>query len=88
MSKSADSDMSRINIMDDKDTIRQKIKRAKSDGTSGLEFNNPDRPECHNLLTIFQLVTGMSHVRSLAEKGVLQSMAELSVPTKICLCVP
>jgi len=60
MSKSSKSEWSRINMLDDKDTIRQKMKRAKSDAINGLEFNNPDRPECHNLLTIYQLMTGMS----------------------------
>eukprot|EP00252_Welwitschia_mirabilis_P011010 TRINITY_DN2477_c0_g1_i2.p1 TRINITY_DN2477_c0_g1~~TRINITY_DN2477_c0_g1_i2.p1 ORF type:complete len:404 (-),score=76.29 TRINITY_DN2477_c0_g1_i2:344-1555(-) len=58
MSKSAPSEMSRINLLDTKDTIASKIKRCKTDSMSGLEFDNPDRPECNNLLSIYQLVTG------------------------------
>ncbi|OVA08541.1 Aminoacyl-tRNA synthetase [Macleaya cordata] len=58
MSKSAPSDQSRINLLDPKDVIVNKIKRCKTDSFPGLEFDNPDRPECNNLLSIYQLVTG------------------------------
>ncbi|KAL6006080.1 Tryptophan--tRNA ligase, chloroplastic/mitochondrial [Asimina triloba] len=58
MSKSAPSDQSRINLLDPKDVIANKIKRCKTDSFAGLEFDNPGRPECHNLLSIYQLVTG------------------------------
>lgn len=58
MSKSAPSDMSRINLLDPIDVIANKIKRCKTDLPPGLEFDNPERPECNNLLSIYQLVTG------------------------------
>ncbi|KAM7490478.1 hypothetical protein LguiA_033399 [Lonicera macranthoides] len=58
MSKSAPSDMSRINLLDSKDVIANKIKRCKTDSFPGLEFDNPDRPECNNLLSIYQIITG------------------------------
>ncbi|XP_022981001.1 tryptophan--tRNA ligase, chloroplastic/mitochondrial isoform X1 [Cucurbita maxima] len=58
MSKSAPSDQSRINLLDSKDVIVSKIKRCKTDSFSGLEFDNPERPECNNLLTVYQLVSG------------------------------
>lgn len=58
MSKSAPSDQSRINLLDSKDVIANKIKRCKTDSFPGLEFDNPDRPECNNLLSVYQLVTG------------------------------
>ncbi|MQL75396.1 hypothetical protein Taro_007754 [Colocasia esculenta] len=58
MSKSAPSDQSRINLLDPKDVIANKIKRCKTDSFPGLEFDNPERPECNNLLSIYQLVTG------------------------------
>ena len=32
--------------------------RAKTDAFEGLEWDNPDRPEARNLLTIYQCVTG------------------------------
>lgn len=38
--------------------IANKFKRCKTDSFTGLEFGNPDRPECNNLLSIYQLVTG------------------------------
>lgn len=38
--------------------IVNKIKRCKTDSFEGLQFDDPDRPECNNLLTIYQLVTG------------------------------
>lgn len=57
MSKSAPSDMSRINLLDPIDVIANKIKRCKTDLPPGLEFDNPERPECNNLLSIYQLVT-------------------------------
>lgn len=55
MSKSAESDMTRINLTDDADMIAKKIKKAKTDPeplpetVSGLD----NRPEAKNLLTIY-----------------------------------
>ena len=57
MSKSDPSDYSRINLLDPADTIARKIKKAKTDCIIGLEFDNNERPEVHNLLTIYQLVS-------------------------------
>ena len=62
MSKSAESDLSRINLLDDADAIRNKVKRAKTDAFEGLEFDHPERPEANNLLTIYGLMTGSSKV--------------------------
>ncbi|BBN02871.1 tryptophanyl-tRNA synthetase [Marchantia polymorpha subsp. ruderalis] len=58
MSKSAPSDQSRINLLDTRDEIVRKITRCKTDSFTGMEFDNPDRPECTNLLGIYQLVSG------------------------------
>ncbi|KAL1224581.1 Tryptophan--tRNA ligase, chloroplastic/mitochondrial [Cardamine amara subsp. amara] len=58
MSKSAPSDMSRINLLDSKDLIADKIKRCKTDSFAGLEFDNAERPECNNLLSVYQIVSG------------------------------
>lgn len=58
MSKSAENDASRINLTDPPNEIRKKIKRCKTDSFEGLEFDNPERPECHNLLSIYQLISG------------------------------
>ena len=62
MSKSADSDLSRINLLDDPATVKQKVQKAKTDAEAGLTFDDPTRPEAHNLLSIYHLVTGMSKV--------------------------
>jgi len=59
MSKSDPSDLSRINLLDSPERLRDKIKRAKTDPVLGLTFD-PARPECFNLLTIYQLLSGES----------------------------
>ena len=69
MSKSAELDNSRINLNDDPATIARKIKKCKSDEFTGLEWDNPDRPEATNLLNIYQAVTGMERDAILAEVG-------------------
>lgn len=60
MSKSAENDNSRINLLDSPDVISKKIKRCKTDALVGIEWDNPDRPECTNLLNIYQSVSGKS----------------------------
>ncbi|MDF5712494.1 MAG: tryptophan--tRNA ligase [Rhizonema sp. NSF051] len=58
MSKSDPSELSRINLLDPPDKIANKIKRCKTDPVRGLEFGNPERPECNNLLTLYMLLSG------------------------------
>jgi tryptophanyl-tRNA synthetase len=53
MSKSDPSEQSRINLVDDADTIAQKIRRAKSDSLAGVTYDPGNRPEASNLLTIY-----------------------------------
>ncbi len=69
MSKSDPSEMSRINLLDPPDAIAKKIKRCKTDPVRGLEFDNPDRPECHNLLTLYQLLSGKTKEAVQSECG-------------------
>jgi tryptophanyl-tRNA synthetase len=57
MSKSDPSEMSRINLLDSPDDIQKKIKRCKTDPIKGLEFDNAERPECNNLLTLYMLLS-------------------------------
>ena len=58
MSKSDPSDMSRINLTDDSDTVAQKIRKAKTDAEPLPE--NMDgldgRPEAKNLVTIYAVL--------------------------------
>jgi tryptophanyl-tRNA synthetase len=62
MSKSDPSDMTRINLTDDADTIMSKIKKAKTDpeplpgDSAGLD----GRPEAANLVGIYAALTDMS----------------------------
>ena len=55
MSKSDDSDQTRINLKDDKDLIDQKIKKAKTDNDPiPSEINGlKNRHEAENLISIF-----------------------------------
>ncbi len=71
MSKSDPSDMSRINLTDDADTIMQKVKKAKTDpeplpsDKAGLE----GRPEAANLVGIYAALSGSSVEGLLGEFG-------------------
>ncbi len=53
MSKSDLSDMTRINMTDTPDLIMQKIKKATTDGISGIFYDEENRPEISNLLNIY-----------------------------------
>tara|TARA_B100002052_G_scaffold234869_1_gene218033 strand:+ start:1530 stop:2540 length:1011 start_codon:yes stop_codon:yes gene_type:complete len=59
MSKSDESDYSRINLTDSKDDINKKIKKAKTDSLSIPEKIDElkDRPEALNLLNIYSSIT-------------------------------
>ena len=69
MSKSEPSDLSRINLTDNKDDIINKIKKAKTDSLpmpstiDGLE----DRAEAKNLLGIYSSLSGMTLDKSISE---------------------
>eukprot|EP00850_Spirogloea_muscicola_P007156 SM000035S13136 [mRNA] locus=s35:682333:685395:- [translate_table: standard] len=67
MSKSAPSDLSRINLLDSPAEITNKIKRCKTDAVVGMTFDDPERPECNNLLSIYQLVSGRTKEEIAAE---------------------
>ncbi len=71
MSKSDPSDMSRINLVDDADTIMQKVKKAKTDPeplpseAAGLE----GRAEARNLVGIYATMAGTDVAGVLAQFG-------------------
>ena len=62
MSKSDPSDLSRINLTDEKDEIVNKIKKAKTDDMSmpSSEENLSKRPEVENLLGIYASISNQS----------------------------
>jgi len=71
MSKSDPSDMSRINLTDDADTIARKIRKAKTDPEplpqtqEGLEGRN----EARNLVSIYAALSDQSIAQAMAEIG-------------------
>ena len=69
MSKSDPSDMSRINLTDDADTILQKIKKAKTDAEPlpGQMDGLKARPEAANLVGIYAAMAGMKADAVLAD---------------------
>lgn len=67
MSKSDPSELSRINLLDPPDQIANKIKRCKTDPVKGLTFDDPERPECNNLLTLYMLLSGKKKEEVAAE---------------------
>ena len=62
MSKSDPSDMSRINLTDDADTIMQKVRKAKTDPEPlpGDKEGLINRPEAENLVGIYAVLEGSS----------------------------
>jgi tryptophanyl-tRNA synthetase len=67
MSKSDPSDYSRINLLDDKDAIVQKIRKARTDAEPLPE--HPDglagRPEADNLVGMFAALAGLTKAEAL-----------------------
>ena len=59
MSKSAQSDFTRINLTDDDDIIAAKIAKAKSDSHPTVTFEPETRPEVANLLRILAASEGV-----------------------------
>ena len=60
MSKSEESDLSRINLTDDADLILKKIQKGKTDSEAISEsiLKGSTRPEARNLISIFSALTG------------------------------
>jgi tryptophanyl-tRNA synthetase len=71
MSKSDPSDLSRINLTDDADTIAQKIRKAKTDPEPlpHEEKELETRPEAENLVGIFAALAGKTRADVLEEFG-------------------
>jgi tryptophanyl-tRNA synthetase len=71
MSKSDPSDMSRINLSDDADTMAQKIRKAKTDPEPlpSEEAGLAERPEARNLVGIYAALAGQSAADVLRDFG-------------------
>lgn len=59
MSKSDESDLSRINLEDSAEVILKKVKKAKTDSLATIAFDE-NRAEIYNLLNIFAAASGKS----------------------------
>ncbi len=57
MSKSDESDLSRINLDDAAELVEKKIKKAKTDSQNTISYDE-NRPEIYNLLNIFASLSG------------------------------
>ncbi|MBX5458590.1 MAG: tryptophan--tRNA ligase [Thermogemmatispora sp.] len=66
MSKTNPNPNSRINLLDDPKTIKQKIARATTDSLRLIRFD-PERPGINNLLTIYEALTERSREEIEAE---------------------
>ncbi len=69
MSKSNPDENSRVNLLDTPEQIAAKVKRCKTDAAIGLCFDDDARPEASNLLTIYQLCSGLSREAVAAQCG-------------------
>ncbi len=71
MSKSDPSDLSRINLADDADTMMLKVRKAKSDAEPlpGEPGGLAGRPEAANLVAIYAALAGTSPAAVLSEYG-------------------
>jgi tryptophanyl-tRNA synthetase len=77
MSKSDASDYSRINLSDDRDTISQKVRKAKTDPEPlpSEEAGLASRPEADNLVGIYAALSEHSKAEVLGEFGGAQFSA-------------
>ena len=57
MSKSDNQDMTRINLTDSPDDIRNKIRKAVTDSTGRVTFDPKERPGVSNLVSMYAAVS-------------------------------
>ena len=64
MSKSDTSKLACINLIDDPDMIRAKIRKAKTDSLGKITYDPIERPEVANLLRIYSALAGINPKKS------------------------
>ena len=67
MSKSDENINAWVAILDDKDTIIRKFKRAVTDSETAVKFDKENKPGISNLLTIYCTATGKTMEEAEAE---------------------
>jgi tryptophanyl-tRNA synthetase len=60
MSKSDKSSLSCLSLIDDEETIKHKILKAKTDPVVGINYEPENRPEVSNLINIYSALEGIS----------------------------
>ncbi len=60
MSKSSSSELGKISMLDSKENIYKKIKKAKTDNLSYISYDKEKRLEVSNLINIFSSISGIS----------------------------
>lgn len=73
MSKSEESDYSRINLTDDADTIANKCKKAQTDSDSALTYDKENRPSVANLITIYAALSDSTPEKVVAQFSTLKT---------------
>jgi tryptophanyl-tRNA synthetase len=90
MSKSDDNQDSCIYLLDTPDAIARKFKRAKTDSIAGLTFDEQNRPEVTNLLSIFKILSGRgdlsnmdieAHFEGKGSKALKDELTEVTIET-------
>ena len=85
MSKSEESDYSRINLTDDADAIANKIKKAQTDSDPTVTYDVEKRPSVSNLITIYAALDNSTPEKVVAQFSSLKTgqfkgqLAELAV---------
>ena len=61
MSKSDNQELSRINLTDSSDEIRNKVRKAVTDSTGRITYDQTTRPGVSNLVSIYAAISGLNH---------------------------
>jgi tryptophanyl-tRNA synthetase len=90
MSKSDENRDGCIYLLDSPDEINRKVKRAKTDSDRVLRFDEDNRPEVTNLLSMYKVLSGRdgetdeaieAHFADRGAKGLKQDLTEVLVET-------
>jgi tryptophanyl-tRNA synthetase len=90
MSKSDENADSCIYLLDSPDAIARKIKRAKTDSDASLRFDEDNRPEVTNLLSMFKVLSGRgdssnadieAYFEGKGSKGLKEELTEVLIET-------
>ena len=81
MSKSDESDKSRINLSDNADQIAEKFRKSKTDSYDHISYDPDTRPDVSNLISIYSALSGKSVddvVASYSGKGFFEFKSDLA----------